>query len=367
MTEAPSASANVRGFWHTACSAAPYVLSWWSGTRAIILVAFVLHANHPALALGNWDGTWYGSIIARGYEYQANGTPHNVAFFPLFPMLGGLLVRAGIPWPVAGALLNNVCFLAALFVVYALASARFDVRTARFTVAFMCALPLSLFGTVAYSEGSFMLTSALALYAFEKEKMLAAGLFGALATAARPTGVALALGLVAGAIRRGRLASIAFASLSFLGVAGFALYCYVKFGNALAFADAQNVWRHGAGIDVSAWKTILFEMFYMWHGDVWLQNWQLLLLVLVGFLVVIAHARRLGDAMTAYAVLALAMMVAAGVPISLDRNAYAVVPIAIAFGATWRRLPWLGAIVIALGLVMLAIDAARFAEFKWVA
>jgi hypothetical protein len=345
-----------------------YACSWWLFSRAIVVAAFLISSPHPIDALGNWDGGWYGAIARQGYHLGEGGAPSDLAFFPLFPLLGSVLIRIGIPWPLAGAVVNNLAFLLMLPVLYGLANRHFDRPTARFTVATACALPLSLFCSVAYSEGTFMLSSALALAFYDRRQTTLAGFAGACASAARATGTPLALALTAAAsIERRRWRAVLGTVLAFGGVVAFSLFCYARFGDALAFVHAQSGWHRGVGFDWKSWRTIGSAMFLHFDPTAWRLNWQMLLLVPGGAWALAAHAKRLGLAMTLYGFLALAMLFAAGTPLSADRNAYAVIPILIALGATWRRVPVVGAIVIVAGLVMLWFDAAAFARFSWVA
>jgi Gpi18-like mannosyltransferase len=342
---------------------------WWLLTRAIVVAAFLVSAPHPIQALGNWDGAWYGEIAQHGYAYSTGvAARSSAAFFPLFPLIAAAVIRAAVAWPLAGALVNSLAFLLLLPVLYRLAERRFDSRTAQLTIATACALPLSLFGTVAYSEGIFMLTSALALDFFECRRFAVAGTCGALASAARAAGtpLALALGVSALVERRGARAFGA-ALAAFAGIAALALYDFLHFGDALAFVHAQWEWHRGIGFDWISWRGIAAAMFVHWDPEAWRLNWQMLLLVPCGAFVLALHAKRLGLLFTLYGFFALAMLLAAGTPLSASRTAYAIVPILIALGATWRRAPVLGAIVVAAGLVLLWFDTAAFARFHWVA
>jgi Gpi18-like mannosyltransferase len=62
---------------------------------------------------------------------------------------------------------------------------------AKWATAVMAWCPFSLFGTVIYSEGLFLLFSTAALRAFEKHQYARAALWGALTTGTRVTGVVL--------------------------------------------------------------------------------------------------------------------------------------------------------------------------------
>ncbi|MBV8637729.1 MAG: DUF2029 domain-containing protein [Candidatus Eremiobacteraeota bacterium] len=339
-----------------------FVVLAWALSR--LLIVAVMLSNGHADAFANWDGAWYGSIVAHGYEYAPDGRRHNVAFFPLFALLAAPFVTRGLPWPVVAAVLANAAFLAALVLVYRLAVRRYDAVAAKWCVAVACLLPPSLFCSVAYPQSVFLLSSALALDFWDRSHVVAAGGAGGFASAANPLGFPLALAMLLDGMMQRRAASIVAGLIAFSGIAAFSLYCALHFGDALAFVHAQRSWQRGFGIDLHAWRAIFTSLLTL---DGARQNIMVVALVPLGALVVAAQARRLGRMMTLYALVALAMLVCSGTPFSVDRNAYAVAPVLLGYGATLRRVPAAGYIALALCALLLVIDAGRFARFEWVA
>ena len=341
-----------------------FTFAAWAVSRGLIVVAFLAASKHPLAGAGNWDGAWYGSIALHGYGYAHHGGQSDIAFFPLFPMLSSLLVRTGIGWPPAGVVVNNVAFFAGLFVLYAFARERWSATTARWCVAVACALPLSLFASVAYREGLYILSSALALWWTLRAKYLAGALAAAAATATAVTGLALAAALIADAIVRRRGArGVAVATLSLLGIIAFAAFCFVRFGDPVAFAHAQSGWRN-AGFDAAAWLRVI-ESLRTWDG--FLRNVMVVVLVPVAVIAIALQHRTLGSLLTVYGVLALALILFAGEPISADRIAYAVLPVLIAYGRALQRVPVAGVALLTASLALLTYDAVQFARFHWVA
>jgi hypothetical protein len=338
-----------------------FVLVAWLVTRAIIVAALFYATPHPLASAGNWDGAWYGSIAQHGYGFAARYAQHDAAFLPLYPMLASLLLRAGITWPLAGIIVNNIAFLAALFVLYNLVRARWNVLTARWTVAVTCAIPTSLFGSVAYHEGTFLFLSALALSWTLRDRRLAGGLAGAGASATSALGIALAAALVVDAIVRHRGArSIASGALAFIGVGLFALFCWLRFGDPLAFAHAQAGWRTG-GIDIAAWYRVYASIVGLWKSNL------LVALVPVAAIALIVQRKALGSLLTLYGLLAIALAFGAGEPLSSDRLVFAVIPVLIAFARALQRVPVAGGIALVASLALLAYDTVQFARFHWVA
>ena len=340
-----------------------FTLGCWLVTRAVILSAIVAAAPHHAIeSLGNWDGAWYGTVAAHGYEYVPDGGRHNVAFFPLFPLLGALVMRGGFPWPLAGAIVNNAAFLGAALVLFAYARKRFDVATARWISVALCTFPLSLFGSVAYSEGTFLLFSVLALSFYDRKWFALAGVAAASASAARPLGLALALAMfVAAIIQRRNLRDLAGVSIVFAGIGAFAAFCAARFGDALAFVHVQHAWRHASGPELDAWLRIARGAISGRVHDA------IVIVIAVVAAAVAVTTRKLGMANLLYLAFAFSMLVLSGEPASADRIVYSVVPVVLSLGIAYRRLPYAGYAAVAASLVILALDAMAFARFAWVA
>jgi hypothetical protein len=338
-----------------------FTLAAWLLSRTLIVAAFLAASEHPLASAGNWDGAWYGSIAQHGYGFAERGVQHDVAFFPLFPMLASLLLRAGIGWPLAGVIVNNVAFLFSLAILYRLVCARWNVATARWTVATTCAAPTSLFASVAYHEGTFLFFSTLALWWTLQNRRLAGGLAGAAASATSVLGIALAAALVIEAIARRRGArAIASAVLAFGGIGLFALFCWLRFGDALAFAHAQAGWRTG-GIDILAWYRVFQSIIGLWSSNL------LVVLVPLAAAAIVVQRKALGSLLAIYGILAIVLIILAGEPIGADRYAFAVVPVLIAFARALQRVPAAGGAVLLGSLALLTYDAVQFAHFNWVA
>jgi Gpi18-like mannosyltransferase len=123
----------------------------------------------------------------RGTEIQK----HNVVFFPLFPLLIHGLMLLGIPPQVAGTVVNNLAFIGALGILYSWAEECHSISAARWATAVLAWSPFSLFGTVIYTEGLFLLLTTAALRSFDKRQHAWAAVWGSMATATRVPGAAL--------------------------------------------------------------------------------------------------------------------------------------------------------------------------------
>jgi hypothetical protein len=251
-----------------------------------------------------------------------------------------------------------------MLVLYQMTRERWNAATARWCAAVACACPLSLFGSVAYREGLYLLLSALALWSALRSRRLRAALAAGAASATAVSGVALAAALVIESLlqRRG-LRATAVAALAFSGIAAYALFCWYRFGDPLAPLHAQQAWRT-TGFDWPAWERV-FRSLASIQGLC--QNVMLIVLIPLGAIAVIVQHKALGMLMTLYALFALAIFCLAGEPISADRYAYGVIPILIAYGRALQRVPAVGIIALAGSLALLGYDAVQFARFHWVA
>lgn len=366
--------------------------------------------GHPALPVWDTflylDGKAYGMIATRGYDYAPDGAFHTVAFFPLYPLLIAALVRVtGLPLSIAAVVLSNAAFLVALWVIFIWTQERFGSKPAYWTVLTFCCLPLSIYGSLVYTEGLFLLLTTLALRCFERDAFVAAGLWGALASATRPTGAALVLAFAVGACLRPSSRAWVAALLSSLGIAGFIAFCGAAFGDPLAFVHAQTTWRGDLFSRLWPWQDLMNVLFGTSGPQLWpyqlaifacvalsmfkrktlppfaafasggmltlaeLHLWwagsTVLLIVIVGGIATLLAFRRFGIVPTAFALGAMAMIVSGGYPVSADRIAYSVVPICAALGALWARFPQVGLVALAFFALQLPPDAISIAHGVW--
>lgn len=106
-----------------------FPVAMWFCSRIFIWTAMLLIAPHLPSPTDNmprwgwelfdgWDSVHYRAIATRGYEFVDDGKQHNIAFFPLFPLIIWFLLRLGLPFEMAGILVNNLAFLGAIYCLY---------------------------------------------------------------------------------------------------------------------------------------------------------------------------------------------------------------------------------------------------------
>lgn len=185
----------------------PAILSWIAA-RVVVAAAWVLVQildDNGALAevspsddgLLAWDGRWYERIADDGYSEGGE----EIRFSPLFPWLGrgfGYLVGdAGT----ALVLVSNVAALAAGVLLAQLVLERTgSIRHASRATWAMALWPASFVLVFAYTESLLLALALVFVLALRRDRIRVAAAAGFAAGLVRPTGAALAILAVAGAV-----------------------------------------------------------------------------------------------------------------------------------------------------------------------
>jgi hypothetical protein len=225
----------------------------------------------------HFDGGWYRTIFTEGYSYHGPDVPSTVAFFPAYPLamrVVGLVVSEPI---VAGMVVTFASGLGATCLLHRWSADRFGERTARVTVLVLLLYPFSyyLFGAV-YPQALYLVAALGAFVLLERDHTVLAGLVGAVASATRPEGIAIVVGLVAVLVhKRSRSGTPlrpgdAGVLLSAAGVGAWCAYLWARFGDPLLFATVQQAWAAEQG-PATWFKLPLFDRVAQvpgWVGDV---------------------------------------------------------------------------------------------------
>jgi len=224
-------------------------------------------------ALCLWDCRWYVGLAENGYDpFPSPGMVNagNWAFFPLFPVLVGLL-RLAIPAPTILVATGASLVLAYGAVLAAWPLLR-DLRAYLLYAAFVLCGPFSIYFSTFYTEVLFVLLATAGFVALQQRNYLLAALCGALLSATRIVGVFFVLAILAQAFldhraRGGRVLDFVPAVLRradlvlaiFLAPLG--LFLYMAFlhwhiGDALAFSHVQRAWAREVGN----------PLLYLWRG-----------------------------------------------------------------------------------------------------
>jgi hypothetical protein len=204
--------------------------------------------NPPLWA--RWDSGWYSAILSYGYQLRA-GMMSNVTFFPLYPLLWKIVwLVSGLPRLAAGVLTANLLTIAGTIATYRWAQVTYGNTTAQRTLAWLLIFPTSFFLAAAYSESTLVLLVALTLLAAERRQWLLAALVAALASAARPVGIALWPALItmwwqATKSPRPWRSGIAVLLLPPVGLTAFSAYLWYATGDSLAWLHGQAMAARG--------------------------------------------------------------------------------------------------------------------------
>lgn len=305
----------------------------------------------------HWDGAWYRKIATSGYDYANDGQWHSVAFFPLFPVISRGLMTLGLPFEVAATLVNNLAFLGALIFLYRWVEERHGISAARWATAVLAWCPFSLFGTVIYTEGLFLLCTTAALQAFEKGQYLTAALWGVMSTAARGPGLALAPAFFLVAWRERRPAIAYITGIAVVGgMLLFCVYCGIRFGDPLAIFQVQGAWKH------HSWLYI-FKDFFKLKADAVTK----VVMVFGGGYMLWCLRTKLSRVAVAYGFCSLALLLASGNLSSINRYAYGIVSLSIGLGVLLARHPRWGYALMGLFGIFLVRYAINFSWWRWVA
>ena len=201
-----------------------------------------------------WDSGWYAAIAQGGYGYVP-GRQSTIAFFPAYPLVMravAVLVRNAY---VAGVVVTLASGAAATRLFHGWLRERMGPTAAWAALGLLLVYPYAffLYGAV-YPTAFFVMTVVGAFVLLEHDHPWLAGMVGALATAARPTGVVLVLALAVRAVERRRQLADgrpawrdAGVLLSALGLGAFCLYQWRRFGDPFAFVTIQEAWGQESG------------------------------------------------------------------------------------------------------------------------
>ena len=279
---------------------------WWfpvvafvAVAGAVVAVSVLAHAHLPLLhhrhrqlqgrhwlsAFSWWDGWWYVGIARRGYRFFSADRQSPVAFFPLYPLMIRELAPLAGGALQAAFLLTLASGLGATVLFHRWCVAKLGPAQARLAVLLLASYPFAfyLMGAI-YADALFLLTAVAAFVALEEDRPVLAGMFAALATATRPVGAALVVGLwvlalerkgVLGrlcpdrtgwreAARRSRPADLGLL-LAPAGLGAFCTFLWIRFSRPFAFLDTAGArgWDQPPGFHT--WFKVHWVK-AMWHG-----------------------------------------------------------------------------------------------------
>jgi hypothetical protein len=357
-----------------------------------------LYADPHNIALDGlvrYDSWWYHAIVTQGYSAGniETGEQGTVAFFPLYPLLVKLVSALTGNVFLAGVLVSNVAFLAALAYLYALARDEFDEETAGRAVFYLAAAPTAVFFSAMYTESLYILLVVATFYYARRRAWAAAALAGALAAATRNTGVLLVAvialeGMHAQGVRwlpptwniatlrahlwqQARLAlqgwpALLAAGFVLVGLLSYMAYLGRTFGDPLAFIHVQATWGRDlspGGVGQLLNRTLSdLNIGALGQGQINTVVLFDVLATLIFALLVMAVVFRLRLAYAVFTVLTFLVPLSTGTTGSMTRYILMLIPCFLLL-ALWGRRQWVDRLVVGVSLPLLAYFAILFSHW----
>lgn len=215
-----------------------------------------------------WDAPHYLKLAREGYQ---TGQPR-CAFYPLWPGLLALALKASPDWPVTAAmLLANAVSTAGAWLFFLFVRRQAGIATAKWALVCLLLYPGSLFFQFPYSEGLFLVGLMGLLLAVEEESVWLAALCASLLPLSRASGQFVVLPLLWMAWRRRNSTTLVALAGLVLGVIAYYGLMEMLTGNALEGVQSQHFWRQNRGLSGKLWLRPLESLAVLpivtdWHG-----------------------------------------------------------------------------------------------------
>lgn len=207
------------------------------------------HWYSPVRALDmfvRWDALHYLNVAANGYT-GGDGHTERVAFFPVFPLLLRAFASVGAEPALAAVIFNHLVLLLGLIVVCRSVG---DPRM-RWAAAIILLSPATFYFTNVYPDALVFCLFACGLVLARDERPWApvlGALAAAVASAARPQGIALAALFFFVAIEQRRWRWLVASAVGAVGLLAYMAYLQSVFGDALKFTHVQAQWGRDVGL-----------------------------------------------------------------------------------------------------------------------
>lgn len=338
-----------------------------------------------------WDTGFYTSIVDQGYRVQGVQFP-SVAFFPLMPVLIRFMRLLTGDTLLAGLLVANIALLAAVMLLHLLAAGEYNQPTADRAVWYLLIFPASFFGSAIYSESLFLLLGIASLYLARKSRWWSAGVVSILGAMTRFIGILLAPLLVVEWLQQRKQhrevpdnvdeqepaakwkppawTDLVAASIAPIGTLAYMIYLAQKFGDALAFLHASNVWGRIPANLLATLSDMVAHPPQGWlsalsAGALPLDNWLDLSFVIffVAMGIVLLVQKRWSEGI--FVTLGALLPFSSGLLMSQRRYMWILFPAFILL-ARWGENPWVDKIIFVGSLLLLGLFTAMFANWYWV-
>jgi hypothetical protein len=210
-----------------------------------------LTAQAPPLA--RWDSGWYLGIAQNGYHYDPGARVGNIHFYPLYPLVVGLVWRlTGLPILWTGIACSLVSLLGALLFIADLLEEA-SPGMALPAIAALLIFPTAYYFAAFYTESLFLLATAAAFWGARRRHWWVCAIASAAAGLTRLNGALIGIPVAwlawtdAGRTLRGlRARHLAAAAGAIVGAVAFPLFLKIRFGAPFVYlGSAPSAWPHG--------------------------------------------------------------------------------------------------------------------------
>jgi hypothetical protein len=230
-------------------------VGFFSARAAPVGAEPLFNHEHPWMA---WDAAHYYIIAEHGYPLNRDN-PYDperrifsqIAYFPLVPLIGRAMSLV-MPLGVALVFFSNVCSIVGFIFMYAWAQRITTARAAGMSLLVTATFPGAVAFAAGMTEGPFFMLVALGLWLLQRRNFFAAAVVAGIASATRPTGVALSVTVAIYAWtcmgdlplprRLARFAALGAISIS--GLLAYEAFLWHRFGTPMAYFQSQQFWTH---------------------------------------------------------------------------------------------------------------------------
>jgi hypothetical protein len=329
-----------------------------------------------------WDALWYSSIAQDGYQYHGEREATNVGFFPLFPLVNGVILRlTGLPVEASGALVSTIVTLFACVMLYKLTVGETDdPGTARRTVLYLIAFPAAYYLAIGYSEALYLLCVLGVFYFARQGRWWWCGALAFLAGLARLHGALLIVPLGyeyfrqkqwnLRAILRPEIITVLAAPL---GVLAFNFYLNAQFGQPAGYFSPyfQIQTMFFKGIRTEAFPTfpgttLANSLFGLFNGRPSTESIAVMAALVFLLIMTVEVWARLPRVYGVYMLTVVLFSLVGGDLISLPRFVLPMFPAFIALAQLGKR-EWADRLILIPSLMLQGVLALMFTKGYWIA
>lgn len=325
-----------------------------------------------------WDAIWYGSIARDGYQYFGEREASNVAFFPGFALLNGVVSRVTtLPVEVSGPIVSTMLTLIACWLLYRLTWRETnDDDTAQRSIVYLLAFPAAYYLALGFSEALYTVAVLAAFTLARDGKWAWSGLAAFVAGLTRLHGALLIVPLAYEYLRQQRWQWRSIFTLRAIGTLGAPLgvlaffgYLGVQFGNPLAYLDVQTLFFKGIRAEAFPTfpgTTLANSIYGVLTNAPSTESIAVVSALLFLLVLTLETWARLPRVYGVYMLTVVLFSLTSGDLISLPRFVLPMFPGFMALSQVGRR-PWLDRLILIVMLILQGVLALLFTKGYWIA